>query len=70
MSGVGFSNGWAELMLKNPPPLVPSCLMAIWRGGRAHRDRLGGHPRAYRGPNGSQQGRPSAYAPKVCTDAL
>ena len=25
---VGFSNGWAELMLKNPPPLVPSCLMA------------------------------------------
>ena len=26
----GFSNGWAELTLKNPPPFVPSCLMAIW----------------------------------------
>jgi hypothetical protein len=28
--GVGFSSGWAELTLKKPPPLVPSCLMAIW----------------------------------------
>ena len=28
-SGVGFSNGCAELALKKPPPLVPSCLMAI-----------------------------------------
>ena len=28
-SGVGFSNGCAELTLKKPPPLVPSCLMAI-----------------------------------------
>ena len=27
---VGFSNGCAEFVLKNPPPLVPSCLMAIW----------------------------------------
>ena len=26
----GFSNGWAELALKKPPPLVPSCLMASW----------------------------------------
>ena len=26
----GFSNGWAELALKKPPPFVPSCLMAIW----------------------------------------
>ena len=25
---VGFSKGWAELELKNPPPLVPSCLIA------------------------------------------
>ncbi len=24
----GFSNGWAELTLKKPPPLVPSILMA------------------------------------------
>jgi len=28
LRGVGFSRGWAELTLKNPPPLVPSCLMA------------------------------------------
>ena len=28
-SGVGFSNGCAELTLKKPPPLVPSCLIAI-----------------------------------------
>jgi len=26
---VGFSNGWAEFTPKKPPPLVPSCLMAI-----------------------------------------
>ena len=26
---MGFSNGCAELTLKKPPPLVPSCLMAI-----------------------------------------
>ncbi len=25
---VGFSNGWDELALKKPPPLVPSCLIA------------------------------------------
>ena len=25
---VGFSNGWAEFALKNPPPLVPSSLIA------------------------------------------
>ena len=28
-SGVGFSNGCAEFTLKNPPPFVPSCLIAI-----------------------------------------
>ena len=28
LNGVEFSNGWAELTLKNPPPFVPSCLMA------------------------------------------
>ena len=27
VSGVGFSNGWAELALKKPPPLLPSSLM-------------------------------------------
>ena len=27
---VGFSNGWAALALKNPPPLVPSILIATW----------------------------------------
>ena len=28
--GVGFSNGCAALALKNPPPFVPSCLIASW----------------------------------------
>ena len=28
-SVVAFSNGIAELTLKKPPPLVPSCLIAI-----------------------------------------
>ena len=28
--GLRFSNGWAELALKKPPPFVPSCLIAIW----------------------------------------
>ncbi len=28
--GVGFSNGCAEFTLKNPPPFVPICLIAIW----------------------------------------
>ena len=28
--GVGFSKGCAELFPKKPPPLVPSCLIAIW----------------------------------------
>ena len=30
LNGVEFSNGCAELTLKNPPPLVPSCLIATW----------------------------------------
>ncbi len=30
LSGVGFSNGCAELALKKPPPLVPSILIASW----------------------------------------
>ena len=29
-SHVGFSNGWAELTLKKPPPFVPSSLMTSW----------------------------------------
>ena len=28
--GVGFSNGCEELAPKNPPPLVPTILMASW----------------------------------------
>ncbi len=27
VSAVGFSRGWARSTLKNPPPLVPSCMM-------------------------------------------
>ena len=30
MNPFGFSNGWAELALKEPPPLVPSSLIASW----------------------------------------
>ena len=37
---VAFSNGKALLTLKKPPPLVPSCLMAILGGHRAERERL------------------------------
>src|SRR5579872_7390489 len=29
VSGVGFSDGCAELALNQPPPLVPRCLMLI-----------------------------------------
>ena len=28
-NGSAFSNGNAELVLKNPPPFVPSCLITI-----------------------------------------
>ena len=27
VNGFGFSNGWAELALKKPPPLLPISLM-------------------------------------------
>ncbi len=37
---LGFSNGWAELALKMPPPLVPSCLIASWLAVRIQRDGL------------------------------
>ena len=30
MKALGFSNGWAELALKKPPPLLPSSLIASW----------------------------------------
>jgi hypothetical protein len=47
-NGVGFSKGWALLALKNPPPLVPSILMASceatgpWRDGLRLRRRSSG----------------------------
>jgi len=28
LQGLGFSKGWVELGPKNPPPLVPACLIA------------------------------------------
>ena len=40
VSGVGFSNGCAELALKKPPPLVPSSLIDLLRGDGPERDRL------------------------------
>ena len=30
VQALGFSNGWEELALKMPPPLVPNCLIASW----------------------------------------
>ena len=39
-SGVGFSNGCAELTLKKPPPFVPSCLIAICDAAGPDGDRL------------------------------
>ena len=30
MKPLGFSNGWAELALREPPPLVPSSLIDSW----------------------------------------
>ena len=46
VSGVGFSNGWAALALKKPPPLVPSILMATLRGDRPLGDASAWRPRA------------------------
>ena len=37
---MGFSNGCAELTLKKPPPLLPSCLIAIQARQRAAGDEL------------------------------
>ena len=42
LNGVEFSNGWAELTLKNPPPFVPSCLMAICLAAGPPASDLGG----------------------------
>ncbi len=50
---MGFSNGCAELALKKPPPLVPSCLIAscdatgpramdLFFSGRLLGDRIAG----------------------------
>ena len=44
-SGVGFSNGCAEFTLKKPPPLVPSCLIAICDAAGPSAMRLLGRPR-------------------------
>ncbi len=38
--GVGFSNGWAELALKKPPPFVPELLDGLLRGRRAAGEQL------------------------------
>ena len=42
VSGVGFSNGCAELALKEPPPLVPSSLMISCEANGPLGDRLRG----------------------------
>src|SRR3990172_2529543 len=51
-NGVGFSKGCALLTLKKPPPLVPSCLMAICEAA---------------GPSGSTCSLTSAEACKIFT---
>ena len=55
VSAVGFSNGWAELALKKPPPLLPSSLIHSWeaigpegdgllaRPGASSRSAVGSH---------------------------
>ena len=30
VSPFGFESGWAEFAFQNPPPLLPSILMASW----------------------------------------
>ena len=40
VNGFGLSNGWAELALKQPPPLLPISLMDFLRGHRAADDGL------------------------------
>ena len=40
VSGVGFSNGWALLALKKPPPLVPSSLIASCEATGPEREQL------------------------------
>ena len=39
-NAVGFSNGIAELTLKKPPPLVPSCLIATCEAAGPSAERL------------------------------
>ena len=57
LNGVGFSKGWAEFTPKNPPPLLPSCLIAIC-------DAAGPMGRTWSLPSG-----PTAilYGAKFCT---
>ena len=60
VSGVGFSNGCAELALKKPPPLVPELLDDLLRGDRP----LGDHLR------GAFEGRDLRRGVEVLDDAL
>ncbi len=66
LQGLGFSNGWAELGPKKPPPLVPSCLIATSAatGPTAivcvpalERGRLGGASKRHRHAGRHQQDR-------------
>ena len=40
VSGLGFSNGWALLVLKGPPPFVPKILIGFLRRERPLRNHL------------------------------
>ena len=64
---MGFSNGCAELTLKKPPPLVPSCLMATCEAAGPTASTL---LRAQLVPLASAVGCSSVavwIGPKVCT---
>ena len=66
-SGVEFSNGCAEFTLKNPPPLVPSCLTATCDAAGPEGERLLGQRLAVRARRGLNAGGTVRYGPNVCT---
>ncbi len=66
-SGVGFSNGCAEFTLKNPPPLVPSCLIAICDAAGPQRRGAASVTGRRRAWIALRAASPCAYGRKFCT---
>ena len=79
VSGVGFSKGCAELAFQKPPPLVPSCLMAIceaagpwrWSAWRlrawSHRHRRRGSAARPARPGTAPQTTQTAAGRRACS---